>query len=435
MLGVRTMVVVLRCRSESIVSRDHGADVDAVTSHQYFRLLMAGQPAVVDTRRRRPIIHNQAEWRAVIQRRRIITMGVPEFDDNNFESEVLQANGPVLVDFWAPWCGPCRQIAPIVEQLASENTGAIKVGKLNVDEAPNSAQDYGVSSIPTLIFFKDGEVVERVVGVQPKSRLQATIDSIKGCKRRTPIAQSITNSTRCNEFVAPRFFARWLAHCRRRYRIAQHRQSTPATCCNGECCASSDLHSSGGNLGGLKWSLTVRLPMGIVASFVDSHRRCRHSLPRSSPPSGHYVCRVTTIHSHRPTRTIPPAPMRIDQPHCRGAVEPHAAVQRSAAASGQRASLSEAASHVSAGVEHSLEQLREHAAQLADRLQSEQGTLDRRESALAAKEADLEAKSREHARRGSVSVSRNSRSAPNRSPCASKNWPNAKRRPKLGRRS
>lgn len=106
-------------------------------------------------------------------------MGVPEFDDKNFESEVLQASGPVLVDFWAPWCGPCRQIAPIVEQLASENAGAIKVGKLNVDEASNTAQTYGVSSIPTLIFFKDGDVVDRIVGLQPKSRLQERIDSVK----------------------------------------------------------------------------------------------------------------------------------------------------------------------------------------------------------------------------------------------------------------
>jgi thioredoxin 1 len=107
-------------------------------------------------------------------------MGVPEFNDNNFDSEVLQANGPVLVDFWAPWCGPCRQIAPVVEQLASENAGAIKVGKLNVDDAMNTAQTYGVSSIPTLIFFKDGNPVERFVGVQPKSRLQDAINSIKG---------------------------------------------------------------------------------------------------------------------------------------------------------------------------------------------------------------------------------------------------------------
>jgi thioredoxin 1 len=104
-------------------------------------------------------------------------MGVPEFDDNNFETEVLQASGPVLVDFWAPWCGPCRQIAPVIEQLAGENQGKIKVGKLNVDNAPNSAQSYGVSSIPTLMIFQNGEVVDRFVGVQPKSRLQQAIDA------------------------------------------------------------------------------------------------------------------------------------------------------------------------------------------------------------------------------------------------------------------
>jgi thioredoxin 1 len=104
-------------------------------------------------------------------------MGVAVFDDTNFESEVLQADGPVLVDFWAPWCGPCRMIAPVVEELAGENSGTIKIGKLNVDDAPTSAQNYGVSSIPTLIIFKKGEVVERFVGVQPKSRLQQAINS------------------------------------------------------------------------------------------------------------------------------------------------------------------------------------------------------------------------------------------------------------------
>jgi thioredoxin 1 len=109
-----------------------------------------------------------------------MTMGVPEFDDTNFDSEVLRSEGPVLVDFWAPWCGPCRMIAPVVEELASENQGTIKVGKLNVDEAPNSAQSYGVSSIPTLMIFKGGEVVDRFVGVQPKSRLQAAIDAVAG---------------------------------------------------------------------------------------------------------------------------------------------------------------------------------------------------------------------------------------------------------------
>jgi thioredoxin 1 len=106
-------------------------------------------------------------------------MGIAEVNDTNFESEVLQSTEPVLVDFWAPWCGPCRQIAPLVEQLAGENAGSAKVLKLNVDDAPQSAQNYGVSSIPTLMVFKNGEVVDRFVGVQPKTRLQDAIDAAK----------------------------------------------------------------------------------------------------------------------------------------------------------------------------------------------------------------------------------------------------------------
>jgi thioredoxin 1 len=109
----------------------------------------------------------------------VISMGVPEFDDINFDKEVLNAAQPVLVDFWAPWCGPCRQIAPVIEELAGENSGSIKVGKLNVDVAPASAQNYGVSSIPTLMVFKNGQVVERFVGVQPKARLQQALDDVK----------------------------------------------------------------------------------------------------------------------------------------------------------------------------------------------------------------------------------------------------------------
>lgn len=106
-------------------------------------------------------------------------MGVPEVNDANFQSEVLDSAQPVLVDFWAPWCGPCRQIGPVIEQLAGENAGSVKVVKLNVDEAPGSAQSYGVSSIPTLMVFKGGEVVDRFVGVQPKTRLQTAIDNAK----------------------------------------------------------------------------------------------------------------------------------------------------------------------------------------------------------------------------------------------------------------
>ncbi|GIW93486.1 MAG: thioredoxin [Pirellulaceae bacterium] len=101
-----------------------------------------------------------------------------EFTDANFSSEVLQSDVPVLVDFWAPWCGPCRQIAPTIEALAEENAGKVKVGKVNVDDNPQIAQQYGISSIPTLLFFKGGQVVQRFVGLQPKSRLQETIDSL-----------------------------------------------------------------------------------------------------------------------------------------------------------------------------------------------------------------------------------------------------------------
>jgi thioredoxin 1 len=106
-------------------------------------------------------------------------MGVTEFDDSNFENEVLNADVPVLVDFWAPWCGPCRLIAPVVEELARENTTGVKIGKLNTDNAQRTALKYDVTSIPTLMIFKAGEVVDRLVGVQPKSRLQDAINAAK----------------------------------------------------------------------------------------------------------------------------------------------------------------------------------------------------------------------------------------------------------------
>jgi thioredoxin 1 len=98
------------------------------------------------------------------------------FTDGNFDESVIKSSLPVLVDFWAEWCGPCRMIAPTVTALASENTGKLTVGKLNVDDNPNTAMQFGVRSIPTLLLFKGGEVVESVVGLTDKNRLQALVD-------------------------------------------------------------------------------------------------------------------------------------------------------------------------------------------------------------------------------------------------------------------
>jgi len=95
--------------------------------------------------------------------------------DGTFQQDVLQSSEPVLVDFWASWCQPCRMVAPVVEEIATENPGKIKVLKLDVDENQNTAMQYNVSSIPTLILFKEGQPVERVVGFSPKDRLMSKI--------------------------------------------------------------------------------------------------------------------------------------------------------------------------------------------------------------------------------------------------------------------
>jgi len=102
--------------------------------------------------------------------------GLLHVSDKTFGSEVLQSNLPVLVDFWATWCGPCKSIGPIIDELAKEYTGRVKMAKLNVDENPATPSQYGVRGIPTLILFKEGKILEQIVGAVPKTRLVSIIE-------------------------------------------------------------------------------------------------------------------------------------------------------------------------------------------------------------------------------------------------------------------
>jgi thioredoxin 1 len=105
-----------------------------------------------------------------------LDMPVTSITDSNFESDVINGSTPTLVDFWAPWCGPCRIIGPVIEELATTYDGRAVMTKMNVDENPETAQKYQVTSIPTLIIFKNGRVADRAVGALPKGELQKFID-------------------------------------------------------------------------------------------------------------------------------------------------------------------------------------------------------------------------------------------------------------------
>lgn len=103
-----------------------------------------------------------------------------EFTDENFDQEVLKASEPVLVDFWAPWCGPCRMLMPTVEELANEFAGKVKIGKVNTDENQQTAAGYGITSIPTVMLFKNGQMVDKVVGAPPKEHFVKMLTDAAG---------------------------------------------------------------------------------------------------------------------------------------------------------------------------------------------------------------------------------------------------------------
>ncbi len=101
-----------------------------------------------------------------------------QITDGNFDAEVLQSKVPVMVDFWAPWCGPCRMLTPIVAELANEYVGRAKVGKVNTDENPEISEKFQISAIPTILFFKNGKLVEQLTGARPKPEIKTVIEKL-----------------------------------------------------------------------------------------------------------------------------------------------------------------------------------------------------------------------------------------------------------------
>jgi thioredoxin 1 len=103
---------------------------------------------------------------------------IMDIDDSNFEKEVIQSEKPVMVDFWAPWCGPCKAIGPVVETLAGDYAGKVKFAKCNVDDNPITPSKYGIKAIPTLIFFKGGSVVDQITGMVARARLEESLTKL-----------------------------------------------------------------------------------------------------------------------------------------------------------------------------------------------------------------------------------------------------------------
>ena len=122
--------------------------------------------------------YNEGIVNSLMKGSKVMAEGIMEIDDGNFEAEVLQSELPVLVDFWAPWCGPCKAIAPVVADLAETFGDKIKFAKCNVDNSPVTPGKFGIKAIPTLIFFKQGDVIEQITGMVAKSKLEDAINKL-----------------------------------------------------------------------------------------------------------------------------------------------------------------------------------------------------------------------------------------------------------------